>query len=843
MKLNPPASSSDLETAREIAWRLHVRRPRGSHASPVAAASRREPRLAVASLAPAAPDPPPIDLEAIPEAPPPPSWDAPVGEAAPPEDAFDNLADLGEPPVIAEEPPTDEPPLPDVEVEGGGISPEEMIGSAEASPALGDLAEAEAPAVPPSPFEIDLDGTGTEEDVVGASALPSWDDIVERCLGISQARAAMLIDPAGQVFAAHGDWPAPGPDTIAGKLVSTMNRTLKDAPTRSISAPLARPAPHRVAGPARRGLDHGRPSSATRPCAPRPAPRSTPRSTAAPGSEPPRPAANPMARLDPHSHADSGPAARPPLEAAARRRLRAPGGSRARPTWCSMRRPGARSTSTARPSTVLDVRTGAGAAVPFDVGPDEPILGRRVRLTLPEGTREVRLRYRTSPEAPALQWLAPEQTAGGRHPFLFSQCQPIHARSLAPLADTARIRLTYEAEVEVEAPLAAVMSAGPTGEGPGGRPGTRAFRFAMPQPIPPYLLALAVGRLESRDLGPRSRVWAEPETVEAAAWEFAEMEAMIARAEELFGPYDWDRYDMLVLPPSFPYGGMENPRMTFLTPTLLAGDRSLVDVVAHELAHSWTGNLVTNADMEHFWLNEGFTVWAERRILEALHGEEAAVLALGHRREGARRVDRALRRRLALHAPAHRPRGDRPRRRVLLDPLREGGALRGPPRAARGARRASTRFMREYMARFRFTSITTEEFLAFLEEKLPGPSPRRVDARAWLYAAGAARERPRLPLGPRSRLSRGPRRRASRAASGRRRPRSRAWRPAETARLPPAPPARARRRRVRLARRDAGPHRPGQLRDPRRVADHRRRLRLRAGLPPAPRGAAHGRAG
>jgi hypothetical protein len=232
MKLNPPASSSDLETAREIAWRLHVRRPRGSHASPMAAAPRLEPRLAPEP-------PPPIDIESIPEAPPPPSWDAPVGEAAPLEDAFDNLADLGEPPVIAEEPPADEPPLPDVEVESGSISPEEMIGSPEPSPALGDLADAEAPAVPPSPFEIDLDGTGTDEDVVGASALPSWDDIVERCLGLSQARAAMLVDPAGQVFASHGDWPAPGPDTIAGKLVSTMNRTLKDAPTRSISAPLA----------------------------------------------------------------------------------------------------------------------------------------------------------------------------------------------------------------------------------------------------------------------------------------------------------------------------------------------------------------------------------------------------------------------------------------------------------------------------------------------------------------------------------------------------------------------------------------------------------------------------
>jgi hypothetical protein len=197
---------------------------------------RPEPRR---PLAAAAPEPPPFDLEATPEAPPPPSWDAPADEAAPREEPFDNLADLGEPPVLVEEPTTDEVPLPDVEIEGGGVSPEEMIGSPEPAPALDALAEAEAPAAPPSPFEMDLDDTGPEEDVVGASALPSWDDIVERCLGLSQARAAMLVDPAGQVFAADGDWPAPGPETIAGKLVSTMDRTLRDAPTRSISAPLA----------------------------------------------------------------------------------------------------------------------------------------------------------------------------------------------------------------------------------------------------------------------------------------------------------------------------------------------------------------------------------------------------------------------------------------------------------------------------------------------------------------------------------------------------------------------------------------------------------------------------
>jgi leukotriene-A4 hydrolase len=389
---------------------------------------------------------------------------------------------------------------------------------------------------------------------------------------------------------------------------------------------------------------------------------------------------------------------------------------------------------------VFEVKAGSGASVPFEVSADESILGSRLRLDLPAGTREVRLRYRTSPDAPALQWLSPEQTEGGIHPFLFSQCQPIHARSLVPLQDTARIRVTYEAEVEVPEPLGAVMSAGPAGEEPGPRPGTRVFRFRMPQPIPPYLLALAVGRLESRELGPRSRVFAEPETVEAAAYEFAGTEAMIARAEELFGPYDWDRYDMLVLPPSFPYGGMENPRMTFLTPTLLAGDRSLVDVVAHELAHSWTGNLVTNADMEHFWLNEGFTVWAERRLLEALHGEEATVLAWAI---GENALDESLGR-FGVGSPLTRLRtellGTDPDDAFSSVPYEKGARFVTLLERTAGRERFD-RFMRDYVARFRFTSITTEEFLEFLESELPGLASR-VGAAEWLYEPGIPKNAP-----------------------------------------------------------------------------------------------------
>src|SRR6185436_14049891 len=139
-------------------------------------------------------------------------------------------------------------------------------------------------------------------------------------------------------------------------------------------------------------------------------------------------------------------------------------------------------------------------------------------------------------------------------------------------------------------------------------------------PIPSYLIALAAGDLAFRSLGPRSGVYAEPSVVDAAAFEFADTEPMIHAVEELYGPYRWGRYDLLVLPPSFPFGGMENPRLTFATPTILSGDRSLVNLVAHELAHSWSGNLVTNATWNDFWLNEGFTVYFERRIMEEVSG-------------------------------------------------------------------------------------------------------------------------------------------------------------------------------------------------------------------------------
>jgi leukotriene-A4 hydrolase len=384
--------------------------------------------------------------------------------------------------------------------------------------------------------------------------------------------------------------------------------------------------------------------------------------------------------------------------------------------------------------TVKSARTKYGAEIPFEIGAHDEILGERLRLNLPSPTSEVTIEYATSPEAVALQWLEPAQTEGKKHPFLYSQCQAIHARTIAPLQDTPHCRISYTAEVTVPEELAAVMSAGPAGERKGDKPGTKTFLFEMPQPIPPYLLALAAGNLRERDLSTRSRVWAEPETLDRAGWEFAGIEEMIRTAEELFGPYEWDRYDMLVLPPSFPYGGMENPRMTFLTPTIIAGDRSLVDVVGHELAHSWTGNLVTNASMEHFWLNEGATTWAERRILEALHGKDAAVLSWAI---GQKALDGSIERFGAdspLTALRTRLEGIDPDDAFSSVPYEKGARLLAAIERSVGRERFDC-FVRDYITRFRFTSITTEEFMDFLEKKLPGAAAA-VDARKWLDEPG-----------------------------------------------------------------------------------------------------------
>ncbi|MCU1244330.1 MAG: family peptidase, partial [Acidobacteria bacterium] len=262
-----------------------------------------------------------------------------------------------------------------------------------------------------------------------------------------------------------------------------------------------------------------------------------------------------------------------------------------------------------------------GSSSAFTLAPPDPILGSALHIPIEPATRQVTIRYTTSPEAGGLQWLEPSQTAGKQQPFLFTQSEAIFARSWIPCQDSPGVRITYDATIHVPAELLAVMSAGGN---PTARNAAGVHRFEMPQRIPSYLLALSVGDLGFQSLGTISGVYAEPSVLPRAAYELADVPKMIAAAESLYGPYRWGRYDVLVLPPSFPFGGMENPRLTFATPTILAGDRSLVSVISHELAHSWSGNLVTNATWNDLWLNEGFTNYFERRIDEKLHGREFA---------------------------------------------------------------------------------------------------------------------------------------------------------------------------------------------------------------------------
>ncbi|MFN3725650.1 MAG: M1 family metallopeptidase [Allosphingosinicella sp.] len=273
---------------------------------------------------------------------------------------------------------------------------------------------------------------------------------------------------------------------------------------------------------------------------------------------------------------------------------------------------------------IAGVTDANGRALPLVVGAEDGAKGAPVTIRMGDARRVI-VRYRSGPDAAALQWLTPQQTAGGQHPYLLSQGQPTLNRTWIPTQDSPGIRQTWTARITAPEPLKVVMSGDrltPEGEPVG--PGRRAYRFAMNQPVAPYLIAIAAGDIAFRPLGPRTGVWTEPAMMDRAAAELADTERMVEAAEALYGPYRWGRYDSIVLPPSFPYGGMENPTLTFLTPTFIAGDKSLVGLVAHELAHSWSGNLVTNATWADSWLNEGFTSYFENRIMEAIYGPRRA---------------------------------------------------------------------------------------------------------------------------------------------------------------------------------------------------------------------------
>ncbi|MCH7806301.1 MAG: M1 family metallopeptidase [Proteobacteria bacterium] len=370
---------------------------------------------------------------------------------------------------------------------------------------------------------------------------------------------------------------------------------------------------------------------------------------------------------------------------------------------------------------------------PFTLGQRDPLLGQSLTIDLPEETSKVRIFYRTSPEASGLMWLSPEQTAGGKYPFMFSQSQTIHARSWAPLQDTPAVRFTYRAAIRTPAELIALMSSAQDRDGV--RDGE--YFFDMPQAIPSYLMAIAVGDLEFREISGNIGVYAESYIVDAAAEEFSETPLMMAANEALYGPYRWGRFDILVLPPSFPFGGMENPRLTFLTPTLIAGDKSLTNVVAHELAHSWAGNQVTNATWREPWLNEGFTSYVENRVMEVVYGRERAVMEqvlskAGWLAELAGIEDPAM---TALVLPAEFANPDEGFSNV---PYVKGQFFMMFLEEAYG-REAFDPFLKSYFDHFAFQSITTEDFLEYLKENLMDKNPgvvKQAVIMEWLYQPG-----------------------------------------------------------------------------------------------------------
>jgi aminopeptidase N len=362
----------------------------------------------------------------------------------------------------------------------------------------------------------------------------------------------------------------------------------------------------------------------------------------------------------------------------------------------------------------------------------DPVLGAALSIAVGPDATGVRISYTTSPAAEGLQWLTPAQTAGKEKPYLFSQAQSINARTMLPIQDTPAVRMTYEAALRVPDGLLPLMSASQDGQDADGN-----WTFSMPQPIPSYLIAIAVGDIKFKAINDTIGVYAEDYILDAAAEEFAETPMMEAANTALYGPYRWGRYDLIVLPPSFPFGGMENPRLSFMTPTLIAGDKSLTNVVAHELAHSWSGNLVTNASWRDAWLNEGFTSYVENRVMEDLYGESRAVM---EQALGLEDLKRDI-------ANAERP---------GLTQLKYDDDLTHPDEAFsqvtyvkgqfflnfledRFGRAAFDPFLKSYFNAYAFDSITTEDFLAFMDANLRAQNPDAVtdaEIQEWVYGQG-----------------------------------------------------------------------------------------------------------
>jgi aminopeptidase N len=391
-----------------------------------------------------------------------------------------------------------------------------------------------------------------------------------------------------------------------------------------------------------------------------------------------------------------------------------------------------------RDLTIKSVKDSRGGPLGFKVGATDKLIGAPLAIALPQQGDTIAIEYETSPGAAAVQWLAPEQTSGGKLPFLFTQGEAILTRSWVPTQDSPGIRQTYDAMIHVPVGMRAVMSAEHVGaEGEKDANGLATYSFRLDKPVPPYLLALAVGDIAFRPIGKNTGVYAEPAVADKAASEFAEVDQMIAAAEKLYGPYRWGRYDILVLPPSFPFGGMENPRLTFATPTVLAGDRSLVSLIAHELAHSWSGNLVTNATWADFWLNEGFTVYLESRIMEELRGKPYADML---RVLGRQDMEAAVKDAGGPQSPATRLHldlaGKDPDEATSNIAYEKGAAFLQTVESVVGRQRLDA-FLRDYFDHFAFQPMSADRMLAYMKEKLLTPAEvDRINVQAWIYEPG-----------------------------------------------------------------------------------------------------------
>lgn len=363
----------------------------------------------------------------------------------------------------------------------------------------------------------------------------------------------------------------------------------------------------------------------------------------------------------------------------------------------------------------------------------DSILGQPLMVPIKKDTKYVNIYYQTTEQSDALDWLDTNLTSSKTKPFLYTQGQAILTRTWIPLQDSPSNRITYSADVKVPKDLLAVMSAtNPTEKNESGL-----YHFEMNKPIPAYLIALAVGDLKYHAFSANSGVYAEPELLPSCIYEFDAIPKMISAAEKLYGPYQWGQYDILVLPYSFPFGGMENPMLTFANPTLLAGDKSLVSVIAHELAHSWSGNLVTNRTWNDFWLNEGFTVYFEQRIMESIYGKEVAdILALIEFDELKDELKRIENSEHPEDSKLHLALTGRNPDDGMTDIAYVKGAFFLKTIEAQVGRNQFDPFLKKYFETFQFKTVDAKQFIAFLNKELLSKQHQQFNYDAWIFEEG-----------------------------------------------------------------------------------------------------------